>query len=890
MTQYREKKKIEILCTQPPANFTPTNSFSMTFPILPQVSSKGEISNLAVVGKALLPFSAIKPQKHVLNDYPSSVDIYVEAANEGTAQVDDFVKLLNVGVKQLFVSAEQFASAIEAGLPSSRFAVEVTEVTSEILDTKASIVLSQEVDGETLKKISSDGNRPIYYKGAVTQASAEKLALLGLIVVAPASQLTTATESSDKIAISSVFVSTLTTDRPDGLYTTLITTPAPSYTALGVVYSSDASIKAAIAEGEGVYQSRKRKEELWYKGKTSGATQKLVKLEKDCDSDLVKFIVDPRPGYGFCHLSNNFTCFQDGDLTESAETFGSGLAKLDATLADRVENAPAGLYTKRLFDDEKLLVAKMKEELDELIEAGQSNDKNEIAWEAGDLLYFVLAYCVKNGVRLADIERELDLKSLKVTRRKGDAKPQYEEKKPEEKQPVKTEEATQTNSLETYQMEVIRADSSSSKDIQRALTRPVQKTSDIMKLVLPIVQQVQKDGDKALVALTEKFDGVKLESPVLKAPFPADLMDITEDMKQAIDLSMSNIEKFHRAQLPKEEVMTVETSPGVFCSRFAKPIENVGLYVPGGTAVLPSTAMMLGVPAKVAGCNNIVIASPPARATGKLTPEVVYVAHKLGASAIVMAGGAQAVTAMAYGTESVVKCDKILGPGNQFVTAAKMYVQNDTQALCSIDMPAGPSEVLVIADGTADADFVASDLLSQAEHGIDSQVILIGVDLTQEKINEFDEAVRRQASVLPRKEIVAKCLAHSYTLLVKDYEEAFKLSNQYAPEHLILQIENAESYVPSHIENAGSVFVGALSPESCGDYSSGTNHTLPTYGYARQYSGVNTATFQKFITSQNVTEEGLRSIGKAVMTLAAVEGLEAHRNAVQVRMDKLGLH
>lgn len=856
----------------------------MTFPVLPKVSSKEEIAEFAVVGKTLISYSDFTPEKHVLNAYPLSVDINIDSRGEKSVEVDDLVKVLNVGVKQIFVTAAQFDAAAAAGLPASRFAVEATSVSPELLNTTASLVVSEQLDAETFKKYSSSGERTVYFDGAVTQESAENVAAAGYIVVAPASQLTTAVESSDKVTISGIFVATLTTDRPDGLYTTLITTPAPSYTALGVVYSSKDSIKAAIAEGEGVYQSRKRKDELWYKGKTSGATQKLVKLETDCDSDLIKFIVEPRKGYGFCHLTNNFTCFHDGDLTESTETYGSGLAKLDSTLADRVENAPVGLYTKRLFDDDKLLVAKMKEELDELIEAGQAKDKNEIAWEAGDLLYFVLAYCVKNGVRLADIERELDIKSLKVTRRKGDAKPQYVEKEAEKKEePV-------AKALDTYQMEVIRNDASSSADVARALTRPVQKTSDIMKLVLPIVQQVQKDGDKALVALTEKFDGVKLESPVLKAPFPADLMEITDDMKHAIDLSISNIEKFHKAQLPKEEVMTVETSPGVFCSRFAKPIENVGLYVPGGTAVLPSTAMMLGVPAKVAGCKNIVIASPPARATGKLTPEVVYVAHKLGASAIVMAGGAQAVTAMAYGTESVVKCDKILGPGNQFVTAAKMYVQNDTQALCSIDMPAGPSEVLVIADEKADADFVASDLLSQAEHGVDSQVILIGVDLSEAKIKEFDDAVRRQASVLPRKDIVAKCLAHSYTLLVKDYEEAFKLSNDYAPEHLILQIENAESFVPSHVENAGSVFVGALSPESCGDYSSGTNHTLPTYGYARQYSGVNTATFQKFITSQNVTEQGLRSIGKAVMTLAAVEGLEAHRNAVQVRMDKLGLN
>lgn len=858
----------------------------MTFPVLPLVSSATEAAKFSVTGKALLPLADFAVSKHVLVGFPN-VAVHIDATTGGST--DDIVALLNVGVALVFVSETQFADALSAGLPSSRFAVASTS--EAVLALKAAVVVSHELDAAELKTVSESGNRVVYYTGDVDQAAAEKLAQ-NYVVVVPAAKLTTSGNTSSSVNVADVFVSTLTTDRADGLYTTLITTPGPSNTALGVVYSSDASIKAAIAEGEGVYQSRKRPHELWYKGKTSGATQKLVKVERDCDSDLVKFVVEPRTGYGFCHLPDNFTCFGDGQLRESAESYGSGLARLDATLAQRAQLAPEGLYTKRLFSDDKLLVAKMREELDELIEAGQSGDRAEVAWEAADLLYFALAYCVKSGVRLADVERNLDIKSLKVSRRKGDAKPQYvEASKEEKKEEAKPEVAKPAeNSLETYQMEVIRADAAHTADIARALTRPVQSTADIMKLVLPIVQQVKKDGDAALLELTAKFDGVKLESPVLEAPFPPEWMDISADMKEAIDLSMANIEKFHRAQMPAEEVMTVETSPGVFCSRFAKPIENVGLYVPGGTAVLPSTAMMLGVPAKVAGCKNIILASPPARATGRLTPEVVYVAHKLGARKIVMAGGAQAVTAMAYGTNSVLKCDKILGPGNQFVTAAKMYVQNDTQALCSIDMPAGPSEVLVVADNHSDADFVASDLLSQAEHGVDSQVILIGVGLTDAKLEEFDEAVRRQADVLPRKEIVAKCLAHSYTLLVDSYEEAFQLSNDYAPEHLILQIEDAEKYVPSHVENAGSVFVGALSPESCGDYLSGTNHTLPTYGYARQYSGVNTATFQKFITSQNVTEQGLKSIGKAVMTLAAVEGLEAHRNAVQVRMDKLGLH
>lgn len=854
----------------------------MTFPVLPLAASPADSAAFAVTGKALLPLAAVAAEKHLLSRFPLSITVSVDATGESLS-VEAAIALLNVGIAQIFVDAARFSDLLAGGVPAARLAVELTD--PEVLSLKAALIVREPLDAATLKKYSNSGNREVFYRGTADQAHAQELAAQGYTVVAPSSQLTLGPEEPGKIAISAVFVATLTTDRPDGLYTTLVTTPAPSYTALGVVYSSQASIKAAIAEGQGVYQSRKRPDELWYKGKTSGATQKLVKLEKDCDNDVVKFVVEPRAGYGFCHLETNYTCFQDGELRDN-DASGLGLAKLDATLAQRKASAPPGSYTQRLFNDDKLLVAKMKEELDELIEAGQKADKQEVAWEAADLFYFAMTWAVKHGVSLADIERNLDIKLMKVTRRKGDAKEQYLEPAAK-KQKV---EPTEPKSEAKYKMNIVKAASASPEEIAQALTRPNQKTADIMKLVLPIVENVQKNGDKALLELTAKFDGVQLKEPVLKAPFPKHLMDISDDMKAAIDLSMDNIEKFHRAQLPKEEVMTVETAPGVFCSRFAKPIENVGLYVPGGTAVLPSTAMMLGTPAKVAGCKNIILALPPLRATGNLTPEVVYVAHKLGASAIVMAGGAQAVTALAYGTESVVKCDKILGPGNQFVTAAKMHVQNDTQALCLIDMPAGPSEVLVIADAEADADFVASDLLSQAEHGVDSQVILLGVGLSDAKLAEFEEAVARQAEALPRKEIVAKCLAHSCTLLVDSLDEAFRLSNQYAPEHLILQIADAEAHVPGKIENAGSVFVGGLSPESCGDYSSGTNHTLPTYGYARQYSGVNTATFQKFITSQNVTEQGLKSIGKAVMTLAAVEGLEAHRNAVQVRMDKLGLH
>lgn len=843
----------------------------MSFPLLPVVSLPTEIEAVSVVGQALTTVESV--DKHFLDSYPAHVDVFVDLRS---LQIDP-IDVLNAGVKQIVVDKAKFDDLTSSGIPEWRLIL--AENTS--FPKEASILVTKPLSEDDFKRLSDDGNRPIYLEKTFTEEEAIDSAKKGYIPVISASKLSK-TKAANSIFIGEIFTSTLTTDRSDGLFTTLVVAPPPTNSALGVVYSSVASIHAAIADGEGVYQSRKRRDELWYKGKTSGATQKLLRVEKDCDSDAIKFVVETRLGYGFCHLNKNFTCYKDGQL--AGDACGSGLAKLDSTLLLRKESAPEGSYTKRLFEDDKLLIAKLKEELDELIEAGQKKNSAEVAFECADLFYFALTWCVKHNVSLADVERNLDIKSLKVTRRKGDAKPAYLEKSDK-----KAEEKTD-NSI-PYKMEAVKIDDveADSDKLAKTLARPVQKTADIMKLVLPIIENVQKNGDKALLELTEKFDGVKLETPVLRAPFPADAMNISDDMKEAIDLSMSNIEKFHAAQLPKEKIMTVETSPGVFCSRFAKPIENVGLYVPGGTAVLPSTAMMLGVPAKVAGCSNIIIASPPARETGKLTPEVVYVAHKLGAKAILMAGGAQAVTAMAYGTESVVKCDKILGPGNQFVTAAKMYVQNDTQALCSIDMPAGPSEVLVIADKHADADFVASDLLSQAEHGVDSQVILIGVDLSAAKLAEFEEAVKRHAEVLPRKDIVAKCLAHSYILLVDSYDKAFELSNKYAPEHLILQIEDAESFVPDKVENAGSVFVGALSPESCGDYSSGTNHTLPTYGYARQYSGVNTATFQKFITSQKVTEQGLKSIGKAVMTLAAVEGLEAHRNAIQVRMDKLGL-
>ena len=363
------------------------------------------------------------------------------------------------------------------------------------------------------------------------------------------------------------------------------------------------------------------------------------------------------------------------------------------------------------------------------------------------------------------------------------------------------------------------------KEVDDALRRPSQKSAEtIMGIVTPIINDVRQNGDKALLSYTHKFEkATSLTSPVIKAPFPKELMNLAPETVKAIDVSFENIRKFHAAQ-KEEKPLQVETMPGVVCSRFSRPIERVGLYVPGGTAVLPSTALMLGVPAMVAGCQKIVLASPP-RADGSITPEIVYVAHKVGAESIVLAGGAQAVAAMAYGTESVSKVDKILGPGNQFVTAAKMHVSNDTNAGVSIDMPAGPSEVLVIADKDANPAFVASDLLSQAEHGVDSQVVCIAVDLDEEHLKAIEDEVHKQAMALPRVDIVRGAINHSVTVLVKDVDEAMKISNAYAPEHLILQIKDPEKAVEK-VMNAGSVFIGQWTPESVGDYSAGVNHSL----------------------------------------------------------------
>ncbi|VEU19697.1 DEKNAAC100047 [Brettanomyces naardenensis] len=851
----------------------------MTFPVLPYFPADTAICpKLSLVGQVIIPFVPGTTTTESVTKYSTAAHYDVNLDYTSTTvdekTIDQLLQLYNKGVHNVFAPAA-VASTIASKIPNARLVFKVNTV-AEAAALKAHQVAltSAPPSADALKQLSGKSVFVFFAEAAPVPTSIPSWIKSGATVVIKASDVTTNYDSPapGKTPLIDYIIPALTTDRADGLYATVVTNPYDQ--ALGLVYSSKQSIAEALKNKAGVYQSRTRG--LWFKGATSGNTQSLVGIDADCDGDCLKFIVE-QTGAGFCHKSTT-SCF--GNI--------KGLSGLETVLQDRLRNAPVGSYTKRLFDDEKLLSSKIREEADELIDA---RSKDEIAWEAADVLYFVLARCVKSGVTLEDITKNLETKSLRVTRRKGDAKPKYAaeterrdaEKKAAAAAALRAERIIGPN--DRIIMQRVNADTSSAQEVAACLQRPIHTSADIMSLVVPIVERVKQEGDKALLDLTAKFDHVVLDSPVMKAPFPASAMQITDDVKKAIDLSFNNIWKFHEAQM-KKDTLVVETCPGVICSRFARPIEKVGCYIPGGTAVLPSTSLMLSVPARVAGCKDIVFASPPGK-DGKLTPEVVYVAHKVGAKCIVLAGGAQAIASMAYGTESIPKCDKIMGPGNQFVTAAKMFVSNDSGALCGIDMPAGPSEVLVIADKYADPEFVASDLLSQAEHGVDSQVLCIAVDLSEKELDALDDAVDEQANKLPRVEIVRKCISHSTTLQVKSYDEALALANQYAPEHLILQIKDAEKYV-DQVDNAGSVFVGAYSPESCGDYSSGTNHTLPTYGYARMYSGVNTATFQKFVTSQTLTPEGLKSIGKAVMDLAAVEGLDAHRNAVKIRMEKLG--
>jgi len=411
--------------------------------------------------------------------------------------------------------------------------------------------------------------------------------------------------------------------------------------------------------------------------------------------------------------------------------------------------------------------------------------------------------------------------------------------------------------------------------IHELCERPKIDFMSIFETVGPIIEDVDDEGDEAVRRYTKQFD--KANTPIVCMPVPEDEQKIEQSLKESIDVAYDNIYAFHRPQLGV--TLEVETMPGVVCRRVTRSIDRVGLYVPGGTAILPSSALMLGVPAQIAGCKTVVLATPP-RTDGSIAPEIIYIAQKCGVTHILLAGGAQAVAAMALGTETVPKVDKILGPGNQYVTAAKMLLQN-TEAMVAIDMPAGPSEVLVIADASANPAWVAADLLSQAEHGIDSQVVVVAVDGFD--LDQLDEALTTQLDALPRADIARQAIAKSYALRVSTADEAVAFSNIYAPEHLIIQTANASSLVDS-VVNAGSVFVGHWTPESVGDYASGTNHTLPTYGYARMYSGVSVDSFVRKMTVQELSEDGLRQLGPHVVRLAQAEGLTAHANAVIIRI------
>nr|WP_182027633.1 histidinol dehydrogenase [Vibrio parahaemolyticus] len=410
------------------------------------------------------------------------------------------------------------------------------------------------------------------------------------------------------------------------------------------------------------------------------------------------------------------------------------------------------------------------------------------------------------------------------------------------------------------------------------LERPaIAEGANITAAVADVIAKVRTQGDAALLELTEKFDRVKPE--LIRVPskeINAASERLSAEMKQALEQAYSNIAKFHKAQKPQP--IKVETQPGVMCEQVTRPIQKVGLYIPGGSAPLPSTVLMLGVPAKIAGCRKVVLCSPP-----PIADEILYVAKLCGIDEVYNVGGGQAVAAMAYGTKSVSKVDKIFGPGNAYVTEAKRQVSNDFRG-AAIDMPAGPSEVLVIADETADPDFIAADLLSQAEHGPDSQVVLV----TPSPIvaDQVTDAVQRQLKALSRADIAQKALASSLIIISESITQAVSISNYYGPEHLIVQTKNPRELLPL-LDNAGSIFLGDWSPESAGDYASGTNHVLPTYGYTRTYSSLGLADFSKRMTVQELSAEGLQNLAPTVVTMAEAEGLDAHKRAVTIRVEKL---
>lgn len=411
------------------------------------------------------------------------------------------------------------------------------------------------------------------------------------------------------------------------------------------------------------------------------------------------------------------------------------------------------------------------------------------------------------------------------------------------------------------------------------LKRPTKTIDDIETTVKEIFKEIQKKGDEAVSKYTSIFDGIALDTNVVSQnEINEAIALIPNELKEAIQLAKNNIYQFHSAQ--KTERITIETSEGVTCWQEKRPIQKIGLYIPGGTAPLFSTVLMLAVPAAIAGCNEIVLCSPPDK-NGKINPAILYAANLCGVTKIIKVGGIQAIAGMTFGTETIPKVYKIFGPGNQFVTVAKQLA---TQFGVAIDMPAGPSELLVVADDSAVPAFVASDLLSQAEHGTDSQVILVST--SKALIDAVENEIQSQITLLPRKEIAEKAIANSKLIYVENNRVALELINEYGPEHFIICTEDDDFYSDG-IYNAGSVFIGNYTPESAGDYASGTNHTLPTNGYAKNYSGVNLDSFMKSMTFQKITEKGILNIGNAIEVMAEAEGLQAHKNAVTLRLKQI---
>ena len=409
--------------------------------------------------------------------------------------------------------------------------------------------------------------------------------------------------------------------------------------------------------------------------------------------------------------------------------------------------------------------------------------------------------------------------------------------------------------------------------------RPVLEQENLGQLVDEVFELIKSKGDEALISFTKKFDKADLTNlEVTKEEINKAEKEVSFELKSAIQLAANNIEQFHKAQLPQK--IEVETAKGVTCWQEARPIDRVGIYIPGGTAPLFSTVLMLALPAKIAGCLEIVLCTPPDQ-NGNINPAILYAAQYAGVSAIYKVGGIQGIGAMAFGTETIPKVNKIFGPGNQYVTAAK---QRASQLGVAIDMPAGPSELLVLADETSNPEFIVSDLLSQAEHGVDSQVMCLVK--SENLISEIEKELTKQLAELPRKEIAKKAIENSKIILLEEDQLCIDFINEYAPEHLIIQVKNEDFYL-NNISNAGSVFIGNYTPESAGDYASGTNHTLPTNGYAKSYSGVNVDAFIKKITFQKITATGIQTIGPAIELMAEAEGLQAHKNAVTLRLNNL---